>query len=111
LAFWRNQRLCKFVEETVKGSGVFFFRNLHGKGVPAKDLTGGKQEVFKPKKFTAAELRSTKGVVPQPRVRRESISEAVVSSVSMGVSNAKRRLSMSVEQTAKALPVLTETVL
>lgn len=42
-AFWRNQRDCKFVEESenADGTGVYFFRNLHGKGTPAKDLTEG----------------------------------------------------------------------
>ena len=29
LALWRVQRDCKFVEESVEGSGVLFFRNLH----------------------------------------------------------------------------------
>lgn len=45
-AFWRNQRACKFVEETEGqvGSGVYFFRNLHNTPGQAKarDLTGGK---------------------------------------------------------------------
>jgi omega-6 fatty acid desaturase (delta-12 desaturase) len=43
-AFWRNQKACKFVEESVEGSGVWFFRNLHGVGVEPKDLTGGKAQ-------------------------------------------------------------------
>lgn len=43
-AFWRNQRTCKFVEESkgMEGSGIMFFRNLYGKGTAPKDLTGGK---------------------------------------------------------------------
>jgi omega-6 fatty acid desaturase (delta-12 desaturase) len=42
-AFWRNQKSCKFVEESEgrEGSGVFMFRNLHGVGeAHARDLTG-----------------------------------------------------------------------
>jgi len=41
-AFWKQQKECKFVEECVDDSGVYFFRNLHGVGVPPKDLTDGK---------------------------------------------------------------------
>ncbi|KAM7206559.1 Fatty acid desaturase domain containing protein [Naviculisporaceae sp. PSN 640] len=39
-AFWKNQRDCKFVEETVgmEGSGIYMFRNLHGRGERARDL-------------------------------------------------------------------------
>jgi omega-6 fatty acid desaturase (delta-12 desaturase) len=33
-AFWHNIRACKFVEESVPGSGVFFFRKLSGVGLP-----------------------------------------------------------------------------
>jgi len=42
-AFWRGQRDCSFVEESkgMDGSGVFFFRNLHGRGMEARDLTKG----------------------------------------------------------------------
>jgi omega-6 fatty acid desaturase (delta-12 desaturase) len=56
-AFWKNQRTCKFVEETEgqEGSGVYFFRNLYNKPGQAKarDLTGGraadaKEEQSKP---------------------------------------------------------------
>ena len=48
-AFWRNQRKCKFVEETVgqEGSGVYMFRNLYNREgeTQPKDLTGGKKPV------------------------------------------------------------------
>ena len=79
-AFWRNQRDCKFVEESagMEGSGVWFFRNLHGVGEPAKDLTNGKKEVV--------EAKGTK------TARRNSV-------------GAKRRLSHGV---AAALPLLAE---
>lgn len=41
-AFWKTQRDCQFVEETAgsDGTGVFFFRNLHGKGTQPRDLVG-----------------------------------------------------------------------
>jgi omega-6 fatty acid desaturase (delta-12 desaturase) len=38
VAFWTQQRSCKFVEESVEGSGVVFYRNLHGVGVKPKVL-------------------------------------------------------------------------
>lgn len=40
-ALFRNVRDCKFVEESkgMEGSGVFFFRNFHGRGVVPKDVT------------------------------------------------------------------------
>jgi omega-6 fatty acid desaturase (delta-12 desaturase) len=42
-AFWRNQRDCQFVEESsgMNGSGVFMFRNLHGRGTKPRDLQAG----------------------------------------------------------------------
>ncbi|KAI0007582.1 fatty acid desaturase-domain-containing protein [Xylariaceae sp. FL0662B] len=49
-AFWRNQRDCQFVEESpgMEGSGVFMFRNLHGRGVKPRNLgevlVGGLQQ-------------------------------------------------------------------
>ncbi|KAK9311775.1 fatty acid desaturase-domain-containing protein [Lipomyces starkeyi] len=39
VALWRNQRNCVFAEESVKGSGILFYRNLHGKGMPPRLLT------------------------------------------------------------------------
>lgn len=44
-AFFRNQRTCKFVEESVgkEGSGVFMYRNLYNRAgeTQPKNLTGG----------------------------------------------------------------------
>jgi len=57
-AFWRNQRTCKFVEETVgqEGSGVYMFRNLYNRAgeTQPKDLTSGerKKTVLEVKKET-----------------------------------------------------------
>ncbi|ELR03698.1 hypothetical protein VC83_06047 [Pseudogymnoascus destructans] len=86
-AFWKNQRACKFVEESVEGSGVYFYRNLHGTGEPPKDLTGGKaQEV-------AELLGGKKGA-------------ATTTTGVAAASQAKRRLSHSAQMTAKALPIL-----
>jgi omega-6 fatty acid desaturase (delta-12 desaturase) len=41
-AFWATQRDCQFVEETngAGGSGVFFYRNSHGRGIALRDVTG-----------------------------------------------------------------------
>lgn len=62
-AFWKNQRECQFVEESIEGSGVYFFRNLHGVGEPPKDLTEGKaQDVKANIPLTSTELRARKGV-------------------------------------------------
>ncbi|RDW65242.1 putative Delta(12) fatty acid desaturase [Coleophoma crateriformis] len=49
-AFWRNQRTCKFVEESegMEGSGVYFFRNLYnrtGETPPLKLADGEKKQV------------------------------------------------------------------
>ncbi|KAH8431975.1 uncharacterized protein LDX57_009622 [Aspergillus melleus] len=42
-ALFRNLRDCQFVEESsgMDGSGVYMFRNLHGRGVKPRDLTVG----------------------------------------------------------------------
>ena len=42
-AFWRNQRDCQFVEESsgMDGSGIYMFRNLHGRGTRPRDLQAG----------------------------------------------------------------------
>ena len=44
-ALFRNVRDCEFVEESsgMEGSGVFFFRNLHGRGMKPKDLVPGEK--------------------------------------------------------------------
>jgi omega-6 fatty acid desaturase (delta-12 desaturase) len=88
-AFWKNQRQCKFVEESVEGSGVWFFRNLHGKGSAPKDLTGGK---------------ARKVEVVEEKMEKVAEMKAMSTATSRGVS-AKRRLSHGV---AGALPLLAE---
>lgn len=69
----------------MEGSGVYFYRNLHGTGEPPKDLTGGKAQ-------EAAEL-----VVEKKATTTTGVAAA---------SQAKRRLSHSAQMTAKALPIL-----
>jgi len=91
-AFWKNQRQCKFVEESVGGSGVYFFRNLHGVGALPRDFTGGKGVGVEAK---GTELKGGSG-------SGSGISTAMSFSRN---SNAKRRLSHGV---AAALPLLTE---
>ncbi|KAI9742596.1 MAG: hypothetical protein M1818_003737 [Claussenomyces sp. TS43310] len=66
-AFWRNQKHCHFVEESVDDSGVFFFRNLHGVGAPARDLTDGRAsapatETKDPKAAAAACMSSSRNL-------------------------------------------------
>lgn len=106
-AFWRNQRKCKFVEESVEGSGVYFFRNLHGDGEAPKDLTAGKAAAAaeaatssssKTVGLTAAQLRGT--------TMENARSGAVVASgMASGLNKkATRRLSHSA---AKVMPILT----
>ena len=85
-AFWKNQRKCKFVEESVEGSGVYFYRNLHGSGEPPKDLTGGKAQEVAEAELVGKKATATTGVA--------------------AASQAKRRLSHSAQMTAKALPIL-----
>ena len=44
-AFWETQKHCAFVEESegMDGSGVYFFRNLHGKGPRPRSLERGQK--------------------------------------------------------------------
>jgi len=98
-AFWRNQRTCKFVEESegMEGSGVFMYRNLYNREgeVHAKDLTNGQASIAKLDKPTVSK------VVPVG-----SMATAMSTSRNM---NAGRRLSQSVQERAKAgLPLLAE---
>ena len=92
-AFWKNLRNCRFVEESVEGSGVYFFRNLHGKGATPKDLTGGK----------AAEVKA----VLEARERRGSVGAMSTAMSSSRNLNAKRRLSYGLNVPA-ALALLAE---
>ena len=95
-AFWRNQRICKFVEETegAEGSGVFFFRNLYnrkGESQPI-DLTGGK----------AIKTLEGKGDEKKEESIKSSMATAMSSSRNL---DARRRLS----QSARAnLPLLAD---
>lgn len=94
IAFWKNLRSCRFVEESVEGSGVYFFRNLHGKGVAPKDLTSGKAGEAK----AVAEARERRGSVG-------AMSTAMSSSRNL---NAKRRLSHGLQAVPATLPLLAE---
>jgi omega-6 fatty acid desaturase (delta-12 desaturase) len=87
-AFWKSQRECKFVEESVQGSGVYFFRNLYGRGVAARDLTGGKAD---DSKAAASSV--------------ESKSVSVTAMASSRNKDAKRRFSQGLSST---LPLLAE---
>ncbi|TGO16922.1 hypothetical protein BTUL_0022g00230 [Botrytis tulipae] len=98
-AFWRNQRTCKFVEESegMEGSGVFMYRNLYNREgeVHAKDLTNGQASIAKSEKPTVSKI-----------VPVGSMATAMSTSRNM---NAGRRLSQSVQERAKAgLPLLAE---
>jgi omega-6 fatty acid desaturase (delta-12 desaturase) len=90
-AFWRNQKSCKFVEESEgrEGSGVYMFRNLHGVGeARARDLTGGK----------AAERKEEK-------VEVKPISAMATAMSSSRNLDARRRLSQSAQLRARPLLV------
>lgn len=97
-AFWRNQRSCKFVEESVDGSGVYFFRNLYGKKgqAQAKDLCDGASVAVEEEGDRVEELESV-------GAGAKTIGTAMSSSRNM---EAKRRLSQSVSKAT--LPLLAE---
>lgn len=94
-AFFRNQRTCKFVEETAgaEGSGVYMYRNLfnrEGETQPI-DHTGGEKEMLKD-------------------IRNVDVKSVDVKSVKMASSrnlDARRRLSQSA-QLAVNLPLMVE---
>lgn len=96
-AFWRNQRTCKFVEETpgMEGSGVYMFRNLYNREgeTQPKDLTEGKRE----KKVVVEEKKE----VEKSDVL-SSMATAMASSRNM---DARRRLSHSAKIN---MPVMVE---
>jgi omega-6 fatty acid desaturase (delta-12 desaturase) len=93
-AFWKNQRDCKFVEESVEGSGILFFRNLHGAGAAPRDLTDGAAENVEVVGRTQAEWRSINNAVMATGKKEGS---------------AKRRFSAATAPlSAKALPILSE---
>lgn len=99
-AFWVNMCHCKFVEESVVGSGVYFFRNLHGVGAQPRDLTSGKVlEVRDGEKKDA--------VLAVVMTATATATAAAVSGISSTRNlNAKRRLSHGLS--AGALPLLAE---
>jgi len=91
-AFWRNQRTCKFVEESKgqEGSGVYMFRNLYNREgeTQPRDLTGGAKKAGKEKK--------------------EGKPTAMQTAMSTGRNlDARRRLSQSAQLSAK-LPLLAD---
>jgi len=92
-AFWRNQRTCKFVEETegAEGSGVYMFRNLYNREGQTKvrDLTGGAKEEVKEVKIVET---------------KSAIATAMSSSRNL---DARRRLSQSAQLRAN-LPLLAD---
>lgn len=92
-AFWKNQRTCKFVEETegCEGQGVFMYRNLYKRDgeVKALDRTDGATKV-------AASAKDTKPV------------SAMQTAMSTGRNlDARRRLSQSAQLRAN-IPLLVE---
>jgi omega-6 fatty acid desaturase (delta-12 desaturase) len=105
-AFWRNQRTCKFVEESAgrEGEGVFMFRNLYaraGEAAPA-DRTGGAAEAAR-----AERKNETRGEGTE--LKRENVKpSAMQTAMSSGRNlDARRRLSQSAQLSAK-LPLLAE---
>lgn len=93
-AFWRNQRDCKFVEESegMVGSGVFMYRNLHNKPgqAPARNLVA----------------EANNGEVVEEDNSTELPAKSAMSTA-ISASNAKRRFSQSA-QLPRNLPLLAE---
>jgi omega-6 fatty acid desaturase (delta-12 desaturase) len=93
-AFFRNQRACKFVEETAgaEGSGVYMFRNLYNRAGETQplDLVGG--------------VRDEKESKKEEKDSKSSMATAMSSSRNM---DARRRLSQSAQLRAN-LPLLAD---
>lgn len=92
-AFFRNQRSCKFVEETegAEGSGVYMFRNLYNReGETKPQNLSGRPVVEKEHK-----VETTKEV-------KSAMATAMSSSRNL---DARRRLSQSAQRT---LPLLAD---
>jgi omega-6 fatty acid desaturase (delta-12 desaturase) len=107
-AFWRNQRACKFVEESEgkEGSGVFMFRNLYKNAgeTKARDLTGG-IAAKKEEKVEKEEVKEAK-LANRGESTKTSMATAMSSSRNL---DAKRRFSQSAQQGLKSgLPLLAE---
>jgi omega-6 fatty acid desaturase (delta-12 desaturase) len=88
-AFWKNQRACKFVEETAgaEGSGVYMYRNLNNRA----GETQPQKLAIEQKKEEAKESKS-------------SMATAMASSRNL---DARRRLSQSAQLHAN-LPLLAD---
>lgn len=83
-AFFKNQRTCKFVEETVgaEGSGVYMFRNLNNnKGEtqpqvlaekPVQEKTGDVKEVKETKSAMAAAMASSRNLDARRRLSQSA---------------------------------------
>jgi len=89
-AFWKNQRTCKFVEETkgAEGSGVYMFRNLYNREGETQPLA----------------------LAPAPAVAEKETKEKSAMATAMSSSrnlDARRRLSQSAQLRAN-LPLLAD---
>ncbi|KAH8769700.1 fatty acid desaturase-domain-containing protein [Hyaloscypha finlandica] len=77
-AFWRNQRACKFVEETAgaEGSGVYMYRNLFnraGETQPQKlAVEGRKDEIKEGKSSMAAAMASSRNLDARRRLSQSA---------------------------------------
>ena len=91
-AFWRNQRACKFVEESEgkEGEGVLMYRNLYNR-----------EGEVKPRQLASAEVVETK---VEKKENKSSMATAMASSRNL---DARRRLSQSAQLRAN-LPLLAD---
>ncbi|KAH7419645.1 fatty acid desaturase-domain-containing protein [Cadophora sp. MPI-SDFR-AT-0126] len=92
-AFWKNQRTCKFVEETkgAEGSGVYMFRNLYNREGETQPLA-----LAPPSAAPVVEAKETK--------EKSAMATAMSSSRNL---DARRRLSQSAQLRAN-LPLLAD---
>jgi omega-6 fatty acid desaturase (delta-12 desaturase) len=100
-AFWKNQRACKFVEETAgaEGSGVYMYRNLYN-----KDGETAPQNLVGTEKNGRNVESQTAGCAPAAVEKKSAMATAMSSSRNM---DARRRLSQSAQLRAN-LPLLAE---
>lgn len=93
-AFFRNQRACKFVEETAgaEGSGVYMFRNLYNR----------KGET-QPKNLAGVSEKEPKGELKEVKEVKSAMATAMSSSRNL---DARRRLSQSAQ--LATLPMLAD---
>ena len=76
-AFWKNQRACKFVEETAgaEGSGVYMYRNLSNKAgetQPQRLAVGEKAEVKENKSSMATAMASSRNLDARRRLSQSA---------------------------------------